>query len=78
MPTLVQIQLDPNLTIEKKLIIYYVKNFDNIIKIILYIYIYGRLRLLKIDLCNGIVVQLVRVPPCQDGSCGFEPRQSRL
>ncbi len=26
---------------------------------------------------NGIVVQSVRVPPCQDGSCGFEPRQSR-
>jgi hypothetical protein len=25
----------------------------------------------------GIVVQLVRAPPCQGGSCGFEPRQSR-
>lgn len=25
----------------------------------------------------GIVVQLVRVPSCQDGSYGFEPRQSR-
>ncbi|XLT62511.1 hypothetical protein S245_015877, partial [Arachis hypogaea] len=26
----------------------------------------------------GIVVQLVRAPPCQGGSCGFEPRQSRM
>ena len=26
---------------------------------------------------HGIVVQLVRAPPCQGGSCGFEPRQSR-
>lgn len=26
---------------------------------------------------NGIVVQLVRAPPCQGGSCGFETRQSR-
>ncbi|XAR64811.1 hypothetical protein NMG60_11008658 [Bertholletia excelsa] len=26
---------------------------------------------------SGIVVQLVRAPPCQGGSCGFEPRQSR-
>ncbi len=26
----------------------------------------------------GIVVQLVRAPPCHGGSCGFEPRQSRL
>ena len=25
----------------------------------------------------GIVVQSVRAPPCQGGSCGFEPRQSR-
>lgn len=25
----------------------------------------------------GIVVQLVRAPPCQGGSCGFESRQSR-
>ncbi|KAJ6800370.1 hypothetical protein M6B38_109430 [Iris pallida] len=25
----------------------------------------------------GIVVQLVRAPPCQGGSCGFEPCQSR-
>ena len=25
----------------------------------------------------GIVVQLVRAPPCQGGSCGFETRQSR-
>ena len=25
----------------------------------------------------GIVVQSVRAPPCQVGSCGFEPRQSR-
>ncbi|KAJ6806778.1 hypothetical protein M6B38_105535 [Iris pallida] len=25
----------------------------------------------------GIVVQLVRAPPCQGESCGFEPRQSR-
>ena len=25
----------------------------------------------------GIVVQLVRAPPCQGGSYGFEPRQSR-
>ena len=25
----------------------------------------------------GIVVQVVRAPPCQGGSCGFEPRQSR-
>lgn len=24
-----------------------------------------------------IVVQLVRAPPCQDGSCGFKSRQSR-
>ena len=29
-----------------------------------------------IDL-TGIVVQSVRAPPCQGGSCGFEPRQSR-
>lgn len=26
---------------------------------------------------TGIVVQLVRAPPCQGGSYGFEPRQSR-
>lgn len=26
---------------------------------------------------TGIVVQSVRAPPCQGGSCGFEPRQSR-
>jgi hypothetical protein len=26
----------------------------------------------------GIVVQLVRAPPCHGGSCGFEPRQSRI
>ncbi|XAR51023.1 hypothetical protein NMG60_11005521 [Bertholletia excelsa] len=25
----------------------------------------------------GIVVQSVKAPPCQGGSCGFEPRQSR-
>ena len=25
----------------------------------------------------GVVAQLVRSPPCQGGSCGFEPRQSR-
>jgi hypothetical protein len=27
---------------------------------------------------NGTVVQLVRAPPCHGGSCGFEPRQSRV
>ena len=27
---------------------------------------------------KGTVVQLVRAPPCHGGSCGFEPRQSRL
>ena len=26
----------------------------------------------------GIVVQLVRAPPCHGGSCEFESRQSRL
>ncbi|OAO89135.1 hypothetical protein AXX17_ATUG03930 (mitochondrion) [Arabidopsis thaliana] len=35
----------------------------------------------KVDKKNnfktGIVVQSVRAPPCQGGSCGFEPRQSR-
>lgn len=25
----------------------------------------------------GVVAQSVRSPPCQGGSCGFEPRQSR-
>ena len=29
------------------------------------------------NLGPGIVVQSVRAPPCQGGSCGFEPRQSR-
>ena len=27
---------------------------------------------------RGIVVQLVRAPPCHGGSCEFESRQSRL
>ncbi|KAL8053661.1 hypothetical protein ABFX02_05G087200 [Erythranthe guttata] len=31
----------------------------------------------EIPYCPEIAVQLVRAPPCQDGSCGFEPRQSR-
>ncbi|CAL9238859.1 unnamed protein product [Arabidopsis halleri] len=31
----------------------------------------------KNNLKTGIVVQSVRAPPCQGGSCGFEPRQSR-
>jgi hypothetical protein len=43
----------------------------------------GVLRLLiffpkKIKLKFGIVVQLVRAPPCHGGSCGFETRQSRF
>ena len=29
-------------------------------------------------LSRGIVVQLVRAPPCHGGSCEFESRQSRL
>ncbi|TYJ43387.1 hypothetical protein E1A91_A03G149400v1 [Gossypium mustelinum] len=47
-----------------------------------YAYFLGRLKSATLPLsCTpnfpGIVVQSVRAPPCQGGSCGFEPRQSR-
>lgn len=72
MSTLVQIQLDP--TIHQSTM-----RWQN--PLLLHKYLIGGIKknhiFCQIPQFPGIVVQLVRAPPCQGGSCGFEPRQSR-